>query len=157
MDSKEYLLASFDDAWSHEWESYESNFKDLSEEEANYQSPLYAAEKQEDNMPPPGTIMWHLVHLGNCYDHYAQAISARPERVGEPAPPQPSSLSDMLEKLSVIRATFRNVIEGISEEGLSEKMANGKSVRDFARAAIRHETWHIAQMKVASRLYKAKQ
>jgi uncharacterized damage-inducible protein DinB len=96
-----------------------------------------------------------LVHLGHCWDHYTQAIEQRPNKVGEPEPPQVSSLSDALEKVKAIRARFREMIDAMPEEGLSEKMANGKAVIDFCRAAIRHETWHIGQMAVARRLYKA--
>ncbi len=155
MTTKEYLLASFDDAWSHDWESYESKFADLSEEEAYYQSPVYAADEKDETMPPSGTILWHLVHLGQCWDHYGQAIAQRPKSVPEPEPPQVTSLADALKQVKAIRARFRTVIEGISEERLSEKMANGRAVIDFCRAAIRHETWHIGQMAVARRLYKA--
>ena len=50
--NKEELLASFNAVWSHPWESVESILKDVSEEEAWYQHPIYSKEEREAGHPP---------------------------------------------------------------------------------------------------------
>ena len=87
MTSKEELLAAFDAVWSHPWESVESILKDVSEEEAWYQHPIYSKEERKAGHPPSGSILWHIVHLGHCYRWYKAMILLRPDKPTEPPPP----------------------------------------------------------------------
>ena len=154
MTVKEELLAAFDDAWSHRWESFEANLKNLTDDEAAYQSPTYSNESRDLREPPNGTILWHLIHVGQCYLHYSGMISERPVRPPEPEPPQVNTVSEAIESLKQIRSEFRSIVAMLGEEQLSEKVANGDTVQEFIRTCIRHEVWHIAQMAMARRLYR---
>ena len=59
----ETYLRQLDDAWEHKWESLRAVLDGVSEEEAAWQPPCYAAEEREEGWPPPGTIRWQVAHI----------------------------------------------------------------------------------------------
>ncbi len=156
MTSKEELLVSFDEVWSHKWESLDSALKDVTEDEARYQHPSYAQEPNELHHSQSGTILWHLVHLAHCYRHYAPAIKDRPIRPPEPDAPRASTLEEATKNLQLYRRRLREVIESLSDNALEEKMGNGESVAQFVRSIIRHDAWHGGQIALAKRLYRVR-
>lgn len=152
MTSKEELLASFDQVWSHPEESVELALKGVTEEEAWYQHSAYVKEEREDNHPPSGSILWHLVHLGHCYRWYKAIIISRPDKPTEPSPPEAKSLDEGIANVKVCHDELRDCLLSLSEDQLSEKLYSGKTVIELARASIRHDAWHGGQIAVAKRL-----
>jgi hypothetical protein len=157
MTRKAELLAAFDDAWDHKWESVSYALSGISEDEANYQHSAYADEPEEPGHPPSGTILWHIVHLAHCYVNYAARVQSRPNEPGELPPPQYESLPNAIENLRAARGSFREAIEGLSEEQLDDVLYYGKPVIDLARSTVRHDVWHGAQIMVARRLYRIRE
>jgi len=157
MTSKEELLAEFDEAWSHPWESLGAILKDVSEEEAWYQHKIYAKEEREEGHSPSGTILWHLVHLGQCYRWYRSWISSRPNKPSEVLPPEATSLAEGIVNVKLCRDELRDCLSSLSEEQLNEKLYGGKTVIDLARASVRHDAWHGGQIAVAKRLYRMRE
>lgn len=156
MTSKEELLAAFDDVYAHKWESMQTAFKNVTEDEANYQHESYRDAERYPGDPLPGTILWYAHHLAHCYDHYTEAIKRRPEKVPPPPPPEILPIDQMIELLKANRAMLREVVASLSEEALDEELASGASVADFIRASIRHDAWHSGQVAVARRLYRTR-
>ena len=154
LTSKEELLASFDAVWSHPWESVESILKDVSEEEVWYQHPIYSKEEREVGHPPSGSILWHIVHLGQCYRWYRSWIISRPNKPTEVLPLEAQSLVEGIANVKLCRDELRDCLSSLSEDQLSEKLYGGKMVIDLARASIRHDAWHGGQIAVAKRLYR---
>ena len=156
MTRKEELLAAFDDAWSHKWESLEGALKGVSEEEAVYRHDSYADEPPEEGYPPAGTILWHLVHLAHCYRNYAVRIEHRPHQQEDvPAPPA-DSLSEAIGNLKRYRMELRAAIEHVPEAALEEKLPAGEPVASFVRSVVRHDAWHAAQIVVVRRLWRTR-
>lgn len=156
MSEKEILLAGFDEGWSYQWESFELVTKDLTEEEAQYQHPVYANEKQEEGWPPMGSILWQLAHLEYWYRYYLHCFEQRPNVRREFPPVLPvSTLDEAMERLLSTRATLRKTMTELPEIAFSE-MINAKfRVGDFVRMILRHDTWHSSQISVARRLYRS--
>lgn len=154
MTRKDELLAAFDDAWDHKWESVSYALNGVTEDEAIYQHPAYRDVPLEDGYPPAGTIMWHLVHLAHCYVNYTARIQSRPNEPEELPPPIYELLSDAIQNLRVVRSVFRETIETLTEEGLDDRLYYGTPVIDLARSTVRHDVWHASQIAVARRLYK---
>lgn len=154
MTRNEELLASFDDVWSHRWESFEATMKNVSEVAAQYSHPAYANEEQEEGMPLPGSILWHLVHLTHCYDYYVKMIELRPNKIEEAIElPAWSTLADAIEGLRRSRQLLRTVIASLDESAIEDRVSNGDTVATFVRMIVRHDAWHSAQIAVAKRLY----
>lgn len=154
MTSKEELLAAFDEALRHKWESMESALKDLTEDEANYRHEAYRDAERTPSGPPSGTILWQIHHLTHCYNHYTDYIKLRPQKVGEPPPPPILPMSAMLDQLRNSRSNLRATIAALSDIALEEKLSNGESVAEFVRSITRHDAWHSGQIAVARRLYR---
>jgi hypothetical protein len=157
MTGKEELLAEFDQVWSHPWESLEAILKDVSEKEAWYQHPIYSKEEREEGHPPSGTILCHLVHLGQCYRWYKSWIISRPDKPTEVLPPEARSLEEGIANVKICRDELRECISSLSEEQLIEKLYGGKTVVELARASVRHDAWHGGQIAVARRLYRMRE
>jgi hypothetical protein len=154
LTSKQTLLAAFDDAWSHQWESFESATKGLTEEEALFQHPAYAMEKQDEGWPKPGSVLWHLTHLEYWYHYYLDTL----ERMPEPAPENPDveptqSFDAAMSRLLETRAKLRAKIESLSDDDLAVQL-RGMPVAEFVRMVIRHDTWHSSQIRMARRLWE---
>ncbi len=154
MTQKEELLASFDDVLSHKWESLDAALRGVSEEEVHYQHPAYSDEPDELHYPKAGTILWHLVHLAQCYRHYTTLISERPVRTPEPEAPEANALDEGINNFRLFRSELRNVIASLRDGELNEKMSNGDTVALFVRNVVRHDAWHAAQIVLVKRLYK---
>jgi hypothetical protein len=154
MTRKEELLAGFDDVWSHRWESMELVFKDVTEEEANYQHESYLDAEQYPGDPPSGTIKWYVHHLAHCYDHYKDVIAMRPAKPENPPPPEILAFDVMLDTLRRYRRQLRDTIATLPDDALDEKVFNGDAVAMFVRMVIRHDAWHAGQIAVARRLYR---
>src|SRR5579872_6166670 len=103
MTSKEELLLSFDQVWSHPEESVELAVKGLTEEEAWYQHPAYSDLEREFMHPLSGSVLWHLVHLGHCYKWYVDIIHARPNKPEEPLPPEAASFAEGMKNVKIRR------------------------------------------------------
>lgn len=152
LSEKQTLLAAFDDAWSHDWESFESATKDLTESEALYQGPSYAHEEQAEGWPKPGSVLWHLTHLEYWYHYYFDVL----DRMPEPAPVNPDvqpakSFEEALKKLKETRAWLRAKIESLPDEALDVSVSSMR-IGEFIRMVIRHDTWHSSQIRMARRL-----
>ena len=154
MTNKEELLASFDAVWSHPWESVESILKDVSEEEAWYQHPVYSKEEREAGHPLSGSILWHIVHLGHCYKWYKEIILTYPQRPPEPSPPEAKNLVEGTNNLKLLRKDLRECIASLPEDTFEEKLYNDRSISDQVRMIVRHDAWHGGQIAVARRLYR---
>jgi uncharacterized damage-inducible protein DinB len=151
---KEEILAAYNDAWSYKWESLTAALSSISEEEAEYQHPIYADAHCEEGLPASGSILWHIVHLADCYRHYVSTIERRPDAAEEFPPPEAHSLSEAISILKRCRMELRNAIDGIPEEDLDDEVFNYGTIAQLARMTVRHDAWHGAQIVVAKRLYR---
>jgi hypothetical protein len=154
LTEKQTLLAAFDDAWSHKWESFESATKDLTEAEALYQHSSYALEKQDEGWPKPGSVLWHLTHLEYWYHYYQDVLEKMPEPAPENPDVQPAqSFDEAMSKLLETRAKLRAKIGSLTDDQLSLELP-GMKIAEFIRMIIRHDTWHSSQIRMARRLAK---
>jgi uncharacterized damage-inducible protein DinB len=152
-------LHQLDHAWSHAFESVASALDGVTEEEAFWQAPCYAAEEREDGWPPPGTIAWQLAHLAHCKRHYTDCFLQPPGTSERPevTPWTPcDSLAELRAVLEDVHAGQRAAIAGLGEERLGETAADGTPFREFLSMCIRHDTWHASQIAVARRLYRTR-
>ena len=154
MTEKETLLAAFDDAWSHKWESFESATQNLTEEEVQFQHAAYSMEKQDDGWPKPGTVLWHLVHMEYWYRYYIDCLEMPTSESPLPSPRSSSDLNDAMDQLLSTRKTLRTRISDIPNEGLDFMLRGRIRTGEFIRMMIRHDTYHTAQIAVARRLYR---
>ncbi len=155
LTEKQTLLAAFDDAWSHKWESFEVATKDLTEEEVQFIHPAYSDVVHEDGWPKPGSILWHLVHMEYWYRYYIDCLEKpMDDRAPLPMPHAAETLAHSIEKLLARRKTLRNMISDIPDEGLDIQLKGSTRCGEFIRMVIRHDTYHTAQIAVARRLYR---
>jgi hypothetical protein len=154
MTRKEELLGTFDDVWSRKWESLDNVLKDVSEEEAHYQSPIYADEPTWPGEAPSGTILWYLQHLAQCYIHYRALIIERPAKTADPEPPPANTLEEARMYLHLHRGELRDLIITLREDEFEENIYNDLSVGGVIRMMARHDGWHTGQIAVARRLYR---
>ncbi len=157
MTRKDELLAAFDDAWGHKWESLESALNGATEEEVMYRHYSYADEPPEEEHPPAGTILWHLVHLAHCYRNYAVRIEHRPHKQEDLPAPSAGSLSEAIDNLKRYRKELRKAIERVPEPALEEKLPSGEPIASFVRSVVRHDAWHAAQIVVVRRLWRTRE
>lgn len=156
LTEKETLLAAFDDAWSHKWESFELVTKDITEEEAQYQHPVYASAEHEAGWPKPGTILWQLVHLEYWYRYYISTLELLPAQ--EPTLPQiqpATSLSTAMERLLTTRRQLRDTIASLTTDSMDIKLKGDMRTGEFIRMIVRHDSWHSAHIAIARRLYRS--
>lgn len=154
LTEKETLLAGFDDAWSHDWESFESATKDLTETEALYQHPSYAMETQEEGWPKPGSIFWHLAHLEYWYHYYLDVLERMPETAPVDTSIKPvQAYDEALTRLRATRAELRAMIQSLPEDAF-DRNAGTMRVGEFVRMIVRHDSWHSSQIRMARRLAK---
>ena len=157
LTEKEVLLAAFDDAWSHKWESFELATKDLTEEEATYQHPSYRDDKHEQGWPKPGTILWQLVHMEYWHRYYLSVLESLPEH--EPVMPvvEPvATLHEAQERLLHTRKQVRNTLAEMQDSSLDVALRGRLRTGEFLRMIIRHDSWHASQIAVARRLYRSR-
>jgi uncharacterized damage-inducible protein DinB len=154
LTEKETLLAAFDDAWSHKWESFDSITAGLTEEEAQFQHPVYSDTVAEEGWPNNGSIIWNLVHMEYWYRYYIEVILRTPP-AKENMPPVRSarSLADAMQNLLNTRSELRNAIASVSDDDLDQQKGTMR-LGEFIRMVIRHDTYHTAQIAVLRRLYR---
>lgn len=158
MNNIDVLLAAFDEAWGHEWESLEAVLGGLTEAEASWQSAAYAGETQEEGWPPEGTILWQLAHLAHCKRYYAAMIGARAEASPpevEPRTPQ-EGLAAALGALESAHKEQRAAIVAIGDDDLAAPTCGKMPLGEFLRMGTRHDAWHGAQIAVLRRLYRTR-
>lgn len=155
MNAIELLLASFDDVWNHRWESTTSVLEGVTPEEAGWRHPAYAREEEDEGLPLPGTILWHIAHLEYCTRYYTDILRLRPV-TDDPEVVLPKDLSfpRIIELLADARAGLRHEMSLLTDRDLDAPCHHGKSVSEFLRMVIRHESWHGGQMAVVRRLYR---
>ena len=156
MTRKEELLAGYDDVGSHRWESMDSIFKNISEEEATYQHDSYLTAERYPGDPLPGTILWYVHHLAHCYRHYIDVITQHPIKPEDPSPPAIVPFDQMLVVMRGSRQALRDAVAAVPEDALDEKVYNGDSIAMFVRMVTRHDAWHLGQIAVARRLYRTR-
>lgn len=154
LTEKQTLLAAFDDARSHKWESFDLVTKDLAEEESQFQHSAYATESHEAGWPQPGTVLWHLVHMEYWYRYYIDCLEKPTEDSPLPTPDSASTLNAAMDKLNSTRKTLRDRISDLPDEGLDFMLRGRIRTGEFIRMIIRHDTYHTAQIAVARRLYR---
>lgn len=152
------LLAGFDAALDHAWESLETALAGLSPEEARYRPDGYEDAPQEPGWPLPGSALWHIVHLAECYHTYSEGIRSRPRAGGSgsgrafvPASELTAAVSDLRRE----RATLREVIAVLTESELGDPLKSGRTVAELIRASIRHDAWHGGMIVMARRMWRA--
>lgn len=155
----EVLLRAFDDAWAHQWESVMAVLDGVTADEAQWQSPAYAAEAAEDGWPLPGTIWWHVAHLAYYKRYYADILLVGPTQE-KPAPSAPRvplpTFSADLESLHANHARQRAALAGFADAQLELPMGPTMTVLEFAAMTIRHDSWHAGQIALIRRLFRTR-
>jgi uncharacterized damage-inducible protein DinB len=154
LTQKQEILASFDEVWSHKWESIDAVLKDMTDDEARFVHPVYDGIEREEGFPSNGSILWHLAHLAFCYRHYSEGLRAMPAKPADTSGHEPASVEDAIEDLKRSRHALREEIAGLEDNAFDQQVWFGDTVAQFIRMIIRHDAWHSAQIAVARRLYK---
>jgi hypothetical protein len=151
------LLRAFDDAWSHRLESLTAAIRGVTEAEAAHQAAAYSQDRGFPGMPPPGTILWQIAHLEHSARHYHHLLVNRPVSMQpQTTAPAAADLEGLLAALASSRTAFRRSIAGLEDANLDEPCFEDMNVENFLRMAIRHDTWHAAQIVIARRLYRTR-
>ena len=151
-------LQHFDDAWGHDFESLTYALEGVTEEEAAWQAPCYAADEREEGWPAPGTVAWQAAHVAHCKRYYTQILL----RAGETDPPEAepwtplSTYAEIRAALDAAHAAQRAAVAALPEERLGEIAGNGMPFREFLAMFTRHDAWHASQVVVARRLYRTR-
>ncbi len=158
MTGVEAFLRQLDDAWEHKWESLSTVLAAVAEKEAEWQAPCYESEEQEKGWSPPGTIRWQVAHIAHCKRHYTDFIKApgSSERPPVPTRKPTESFDEDRKELRSAHAGERDAIASLSESHLELPVGNGMRLDIFLAMAIRHDTWHAAQIAVVRRLWRTR-
>lgn len=158
MSQLDAYLHQFDQARSHSFESLDSALAGVTEDEAFWQAPCYAADEREDGWPPPGSIAWQVAHLAHCKRHYAAYFRRAGETERPPVTPWTpcATLAELLAALDAAHVEQRAAIASLGEDGLDLSAGNDMSFREFLSMCVRHDTWHASQIAVARRLYRTR-
>jgi hypothetical protein len=148
------LLTDLDHAWEHPWESVASSLEGVDEEMAAWQPAAYKTEPPESDMPAPGSIRWHIVHLALCKQEYAYLIVERPKTFEGTLNAPTGSLEELKSALQQAHTRLRKAILSLKAENLGETTGRKISVQEFVVACTRHDIWHAAQIKMVQRLWK---
>lgn len=150
----QFLCAAFDESLSHQWESVEDALRGVTDAEAAWQHPSYRDVIEPDRVPPPGTILWQIVHLDQCLRHYRTIMLTRPRDDAFDTPPPPlGSLQSHITSLHEAAAALRRTFEVLTEDDLAAPCRRGMSVGEFIRMITRHNSWHAGQIKTIRRVY----
>lgn len=154
MDAVESLLVVFDGALNDEWESLASALHDLTEQEAVWQHPAYAAEPHDEGVGVPGTILWHLNHLELCHRHYIATIrNMDPAKSPDTKPPGELPLAQVLPALKQASAGLREAIASLKPEDLTRQVRPQRNAASFIAMIAAHICWHAGMIKQTRRLY----
>lgn len=156
MNALQTLLQAMDHAWDHPFESLDYILYGLDEEEALWRAQAWQAEPREEGFPPPGTILFHLVHLAHCKGFYAQVLRQLPAKPQDPTPPQAETLAQALAVLEDAHTELRAALAELAPESVTAKIFNGKTVSEFVHGTVRHDAWHGGQIAVLRRLYRTR-
>ncbi|MCZ7605064.1 MAG: DinB family protein [Planctomycetota bacterium] len=154
MEAIETLLVVFDGALNDEWESLASAITDLTETEAAWQHPAYAAEPHDKGVGVPGTILWHLNHLELCHRHYIATIrNMDPSKSPDTQPPGELPLAQVLPALKKASAGLREAIASLKPEDLTGQVRPKRNAASFIAMIAAHICWHAGMIKQTRRLY----
>ena len=150
------LLRQYDDTWAHPWESLEVALKDVTEDEAAWQAPIYATEPSEEGWPAKGSVRWHVAHLAACKRDYACLVRDRGKAVdrSEAAFTPGESYAADLAQLIEAHQWLRREVAAMAPAELALKLNEKVPADEFIAATIRHDAWHAGQIIVARRLYR---
>jgi hypothetical protein len=154
LTQKQQLLASFDEVWSHKWESLDAVLSDITNDEARFVHSVYAGIEREEGFPLNGSILWHLAHLAFCYRNYAEGLRAMPAEPQNALRHEPASLEGAIADLKHSRLALRDEIVRPNNDAFDQTVWYGDTVAQFIRMIVRHDAWHSAQIAVARRLYR---
>ena len=158
MRTVDVYLEQLDHAWDHKWESLTAALEGVTEEEAAFQSPCYAAEEPEEGWPAPGTVLWQIAHVAHCKRHYADILRSLGAPARPPVAPRSpcATLADERAALAEAHAGQRAAIAALDDTQLDASAGGGMSVREFLAMCIRHDTWHASQVAVVRRLFRTR-
>ncbi|MCB0712098.1 MAG: DinB family protein [Ignavibacteriae bacterium] len=150
-------LQLFDDSWAHNYESIHSALDDLTEDEAQWQHSSYAGIETEQNLPLPGSILWHIAHIEYYAKVYASILRNRPVSEYPDLPPSTAStLPELRSAMNVALQELRDAIAALHDEDLESNCIAEASVAEFLGLVMRHQTWHSGEIAVARRLYRTR-
>jgi hypothetical protein len=148
-------LQQLDDAWAHRWESLREVLKDLGEDEAAWQPAAWRGEPVEDGWPLPGSVLWQIAHIAHCKRHYADIVRGREKPAAPVAPRIPADdLAGELAALAAAHAAERAAFASVRDDELGVLAGGQLVLREFLAMAVRHDSWHAAQIAVARRLWR---
>jgi hypothetical protein len=150
---KQEILAAFDEVFSHKWESLGSALDGVTQEEAQYQHPIYENAQSTPGLLN-GSILWHVSHLEVCYRHYALGIRLRPEPPPKTEYVVRAELIPLHSLMIASRAELRTAIAEVDDNAFDDVVWHGDPLAQFIRMITRHDAWHAAQIAVARRLYR---
>lgn len=147
-------VAHLEHASDHEWESLRSVLEGVSDEEAAWQAPCYAAEGDASAGFRTGTIHWHVWHLAGCKRGYAALYRNDSAAVVVPDP------------LPEFRAEYRRLIDEhreqvralskLTDEDIERSDDKGPTLGEEIAAHVRHDVWHGGQIALIRRLYRSR-
>lgn len=154
MDAAQLMLASYDAALNHQWESLANALKGLDDEVSVWQPPAYSREPHDEGIGRPGTVLWFLNHLEHCHRHYAEILRRRPvtEHPDTRAPGE-LPLAEILPRLHKANAELRAEFAKLTPEDMEKPCTARTSVMQWAFGVVRHIAWHSGQIMTVRRLY----
>lgn len=155
MRSVDVMLAGFDHALQHDWESLHSALHGLTPDEATRQHPAWAHEPHDDCVGKPGTVLWFLNHLEHCHRHYTAVLRGRPNKTSpDTRPPGELDLARVLPALHAASVELRAEIAKLSDADLDQPCTtDNKPVVEFLLGVVRHIAWHGGQIATLRRLH----
>jgi uncharacterized damage-inducible protein DinB len=156
MRGVDVMLAGFDHALKHSWESLHGALLDLTPEEAARRHPAWAHEPHDDGVGKPGTVLWFLNHLEHCHRHYTAVLRARPNTNSpDTKPPGELDFAQVLSALQAANADLRAELAKLKDADLDQPCTtDNRSVAEFLLGVIRHIAWHGGQIATLRRLLR---
>lgn len=152
------MLAGFDHALKHDWESLHDVLRGLTQAEAERQHQGWAAEPHDKGVGKPGTVLWFLNHLEHCHRHYTAVLRGRPNKSSpDTKPPGELDLARALPALQAANADLRAEIAKLNDADLDQPCTtDNKPVVEFLLGVVRHIAWHGGQIATLRRLLRQK-
>jgi len=150
------MLAGFDHALKHDWESLHGAIAGLGQDAAALQHPAYAELEHDAGVGKPGTVLWFLNHLEHCHRHYTAVLRGRPNKSSpETKPPGELDFARVLPALKAANADLRAEIAKLKDADLDQPCTtDNKPVAEFLLGVIRHIAWHGGQVATLRRLLR---
>lgn len=158
MDAADVLRLAFDDAWGHKWESLTAALEGVTEDEAYWQAPAYAADEGEAGWPAPGTIAWQVAHIAHCKRYYETIVRHREDAEAPPVTPRENVDTFAAERaaLDAAHAGQRAALAEVGADELAHVACGKMPLGEFIAMTTRHDAWHASQITVARRLYRTR-